>query len=40
MALGAKGVVSVASPIIGKEIKLVAPDHVNADKFVEFVENL
>ena len=26
--------------ILGKEIKLVAPDHANADKFVKFVERL
>ena len=26
--------------ILGKEIKLVAPDHASADKFIEFVEKL
>lgn len=26
--------------ILGKEIKLVAPDHADADKFIKFVEKL
>lgn len=37
--LDAKSVLALFT-ILGKEIKLVAPDHTSADKFVKFVENL
>ena len=37
--LDAKSILALFT-ILGKEIKLVAPDHANADAFVKFVENL
>ena len=37
--LDAKSILALFT-ILGKEIKLVAPDHANADEFVKFVENL
>lgn len=37
--LDAKSILALFT-ILGKEIKLVAPDHANAGEFVKFVENL
>ena len=37
--LDAKSILALFT-ILGKEIKLVAPDHANTDEFVKFVENL
>ena len=37
--LDAKSILALFT-ILGKEIKLVAPAHANADEFVKFVENL
>ena len=37
--LDAKSILALFT-ILGKEIKLVAPDHTKADKFVKFVEKL
>ena len=37
--LDAKSILALFT-ILGKEIKLVAPDDANVDEFVKFVENL
>ena len=37
--LDAKSLLGLFS-ILGQEVKLVAPDHTNADKFIKFVKSL